>query len=121
MSDLIRREDAIDVIKGIDRYFVRFIKDLPSAQPEITQEDVELYCRRRCLTLITDELYNEMKIRWSAQPEPKKGKWLRYGEDGYLNSVDTVHWQCDQCLESYFGRTKRIPNYCPNCGAKMEG
>lgn len=45
------------------------IHNAPTIEPEITQEDIELYCRRRCLTVITDELYNEMKMRWSAQPE----------------------------------------------------
>ena len=35
MSDLISRQAAIDVVKGIDRYFVRYIEELPSAQPEI--------------------------------------------------------------------------------------
>ena len=57
----------------------------------------------------------------SAQPERKKGEWLRYGEDGYPNNEDTVFWQCDQCLEQYTGRAKKIPNFCPNCGAKMRG
>ena len=51
--------------------------------------------------------------------ERKKGRWLRYGEDGYPNNEDTVFWQCDQCLEQYTGRTMRIPNFCPNCGADM--
>ena len=49
------------------------------------------------------------------------GEWLRYGEDGNPNSIDTCIWQCDQCLETYYGRTTRIANYCPNCGAKMDG
>ena len=34
MEDLIRRQDAIDVVKGIDSYFVKYIESLPSAQPE---------------------------------------------------------------------------------------
>ena len=49
------------------------------------------------------------------------GEWMRYGEDGNPNSIDTCIWQCDKCLETYYGRTERIPNYCPNCGAKMDG
>ena len=53
--------------------------------------------------------------------ERKNGHWLRYGEDGYPNNEDTVFWQCDQCLEQYTGRTKRIPNFCPSCGADMRG
>lgn len=39
----------------------------------------------------------------------------------YIVDEDTVFWQCDQCLEQYTGRTKRIPNFCPNCGADMRG
>lgn len=31
-NDLISRQAAIDVVKGIDRYFVRYIEELPSAQ-----------------------------------------------------------------------------------------
>lgn len=49
----------------------------------------------------------------------RKGKWLRYGEDGNPNTEDTAIWQCDHCLETYYGRTTRIPKYCPNCGARM--
>lgn len=63
-----------------------------------------------------------LKIMVDEQPtveERKKGRWLRYGEDGYPNNEDTVFWQCDQCLEQYTGRTKRIPNFCPHCGADM--
>ena len=48
------------------------------------------------------------------------GSWMRYGEHGEPNSIDTCIWQCDKCLETYYGRTERIPNYCPNCGAKMD-
>lgn len=57
----------------------------------------------------------------SVTPKQKKGEWLRYGEDGYPNNEDTVFWQCDQCLEQYTGRAKKIPNFCPNCGADMRG
>lgn len=54
-----------------------------------------------------------------VESERKQGEWIRYGENGEPNDVDTVFWQCDQCLERYTGRTKRIPNFCPNCGADM--
>lgn len=35
MNDLISRQAAIDVVKGIDSYFVKYIEELPSAQLEI--------------------------------------------------------------------------------------
>ena len=34
-NDCISRQAAIDVVKGIDRYFVKYIEEIPSAQPEI--------------------------------------------------------------------------------------
>ena len=34
MNDLISRQAAINVVKGIDRSFVKYIEELPSAQPE---------------------------------------------------------------------------------------
>ena len=34
-EDTISRQAAIDVVKGIDRSFVKYIEELPSAQPEI--------------------------------------------------------------------------------------
>ena len=68
---------------------------------------------------VTEEFCRDIDEQPTVQPERKKGEWLRYGEDGYPNNEDTVFWQCDQCLEQYTGRTKRIPNFCPNCGADM--
>ncbi len=71
--DLISRQAAIDAIKHhgeiendytdiyhdgyCDGIFdsVDTLEQLPSAQPEITKEAVELYCRQRCLTVITNE------------------------------------------------------------------
>lgn len=87
MADLISRQAVIDEIKerisankfsgnvGLISELNRlegYVLQLPPAQPEITEEDIELYCRKRCLVVITDELFAEMKTRWSAQPEPEK-------------------------------------------------
>ena len=34
-TDCISRQAAIDVVKGIDSYFVKYIEELPSTEPEI--------------------------------------------------------------------------------------
>lgn len=51
----------------------------------------------------------------SAQPERKKGKWIRtrtMTHDGEL--------YCDQCEQEH-PEQKKIWNFCPNCGADMRG
>lgn len=101
MTNLISRQDTQDLI---DEY-------IETAQ-RIKCKDAE--------DMLMD-LADDVRNLPSAEPERKKGKWLRYGEDGYPNEEDTVFWQCDQCLETYTGRTTRIPNYCPHCGADMRG
>lgn len=68
----------------------------------------------------TETILHHLEFMPSAQPERKKGKWLRYGYDGSPNDKDTVYWQCDQCLSTQMGRRETPMNYCPNCGAKME-
>lgn len=78
MNDLISRQAAIDVIEttSFDDYgdYVRIrelIEELPSAQHETTLDDVKEYCFKRCLIVVTSDLYNEMVRRWSASSQPE--------------------------------------------------
>ena len=34
MADLIERQAAIDIVRGIDSNFIKYIEQLPSAQPQ---------------------------------------------------------------------------------------
>lgn len=137
---LVRYDDNKHYVPYV-RYddMVYVIKSLPPAQPDHVADiskKVEGDCISRqaavvdfmafvkSLNLSRDDYRAMMEYideLSAVQPERKKGRWLRYGEDGYPNNEDTVFWQCDQCLEQYTGRTKRIPNFCPNCGADMRG
>lgn len=51
----------------------------------------------------------------SAQPERKKGKWI----DEIFKPWGLVHhpYKCDQCGE----HSEADSDFCPNCGARMEG
>ena len=44
------------------------LDDLPSAQPEITFEDIKKYCEKRRLVILTREFYDEMKSRLQSAP-----------------------------------------------------
>lgn len=96
-TDCISRQAAIDALA----------KFVPYA---ICDESTESYTNG-----LTDA-YNLICQLPSAQPERMRGKWERhYCEDGNPDG-----WRCDNCDEwYYFGQT--LPNFCPNCGAKMEG
>ena len=84
-SDLISRQAAIDAVNNaFDRetlltgfvrsIAVRAIRDMPSAQPEITEEAVKEYCRKRCLCVVDGAL---LKKYASAQPEQR---WILCSE-----------------------------------------
>ena len=134
MKDTIYRDDAIDCVTYDEEYTIERLKELPPVErtvahiQDFTQYQIDWLTEHDDLELEpeleswvirflkdTADCY-EKEYLTSAE---RKGKWLRYGEDGYPNEEDTVFWQCDQCLEQYTGRTTRIPNYCPNCGARM--
>lgn len=50
---------------------------------------------------------NKIKCLPSAQPELKKGKWIRNG------------WAIT-CSECGYDMPYTVRRFCPNCGAKME-
>ena len=79
-------------------------------QVEPTIEQVEEYCRKRCLVVVDGALFNEMKSRWSAEPT-KHGRW----KDGKCSKCG--HHAPFWAMASTYYRSR----YCPNCGADMRG
>lgn len=139
MSDLISRQTAVEKLNNIvdkdgfrdssgyvRKSLVRFmLNNLPSAQPEITDEqailhlqstgwmqnhDQEMYMRG-----IRERLADDSESYDSLIPaERKVGKWI----------IDGHHIRCSSC-GVYMCNTDRegdkIPReFCPACGAKME-
>ena len=50
----------------------------------------------------------------SAQPEPKKGKWISL--DDSRGKYNDYGYKCSECGE----HSEYEENYCPNCGARMD-
>ena len=74
--------------------------------------DSDIYAR----TTIEDAvLSGDVETYTKAEP-PKIGKWVEdvayYDEDG----CPCIITRCNQC-----GEPNPVSNFCPNCGAKMEG
>ena len=98
MSDLIERQAVLDVFRNLafDHIF---------QCGEYYGED------ERQLTIINAEkAIDVIESLPSVEPERKTGHWI--DTDNYYQ-----RWKCSEC-----GCHTRDaePNYCPNCGAKME-
>jgi hypothetical protein len=103
MSDLIRRQDAIDALA----------KEMPSlTTPDGSGEfdhDIQ----------ITDEAFVDCMqiINELPSAEPKTGEWVKRQTIG-----DVSFAYCSECGEPILhGRTSPLWHYCPNCGCRMEG
>lgn len=47
------------------------------------------------------------------------GRWIEHLEIGYDGACNGISYHCSECREPY-GDIEDM-NYCPNCGAKMDG
>ena len=94
MDDLISREDAIRWVKT---------ECNPYGNPTLDFESGK-------------KVIKHLEQMPSAQPERKTGRWIPHEDE------DGEHYgdKCSECGEWYvmpYGKT----NFCPNCGANMEG
>lgn len=53
----------------------------------------------------------------SAEPERKKGKWIKHIDDLFPEESTE---ECSECHEMQFIWNGKCDKYCPNCGARME-
>lgn len=58
----------------------------------------------------------DMAISALQEPERKTGKWINHRNDNGHNIADCS--ECGETLQWFDDDIK--PNFCPNCGAKME-
>ena len=149
MSDLIRREDAIDALKKYEELesnnftdtspivmmtvatianCIEEIVNLPSAEPEpeefewctdCKEYDQERHCCHRW-TKVIRQTVEEMK---SAEPERKTGKWEVQPSTG--EDRPFIWWKCSECGHVIFSETERdrkeFHAFCGRCGAEMRG
>lgn len=63
---LIDAEKLMQMI-STEEYNARMvIANAPTVDAEPTEEQIKDYCRKRGLVVVSGELFNEMKARWSA-------------------------------------------------------
>lgn len=107
MSDLIDRDAAIEAMKNMYHAAEKWREE--------ASDDVIKARAESCMASLI-----EMKLRIeklpSVQPERKKGRWIPQEDE----NGDPYGDKCSECGARYVmpeGKT----NYCPECGARMEG
>ena len=74
-------------------------------------------CRSPAQNRLLDEIRNEIRRAPAADvAQVVHGRWIK---DDFLSDDVNNAEKCSQCGEliGWFGN---LPNYCPNCGAKMD-
>lgn len=58
----------------------------------------------------------------TVDAEPvRHSKWVAVGKPYRVHDVMLQNYKCRDCKESMATRPDNLINYCPNCGAKMDG
>lgn len=102
MDDLISRQDAINA----------FAKAMPSlTTPDgCGQFDHDIY-------IVQETFVDNMQIIANLQSAEKIGKWKKIDYADEVNGYVIPNYECSNCQNW----VEDMTDYCPNCGAKMEG
>jgi hypothetical protein len=101
MSDLIKRQDALDMVRILQTYKL------------FEGDDMVLIDKATVQT--------ELMMLPSAEPERKKGKWIWCGDKHVCSECDEFAL-CDAYDVLETGEyQEELSDYCPNCGADMRG
>ena len=123
-DDLISRQSTIQVLDNAAeqwniaepyhegmragyRNSARLILSLPSAEPEVTEEAVKDYCRKRGLTILTNDYFHKLT---SAQPDytELKQEFLRMA-----SYIDVLLECSDEQKETLIGFISRLSEHMP--------
>lgn len=67
-------------------------KAIEKEPKEITYEDIERYCKERCLTIITNEIYHELTLQQASIIDKIRAEILEEHENAYAREdYDTAY------------------------------
>ena len=132
-DDAISRKSVIDVLTRNRVHFCDMVritselKELPTVTPKVVEcEDA---ISRQAIKMLLGNRFMELQKRHDDKryetnyclntilelppvtPKQKMGRWIDYQKNIW------IYAQCSECGTVHDTKT----NYCPNCGAKMEG
>ena len=106
MSDLIKREDAIDAIECVTWYHQNSNKDMVSGA---NSDEHQAWYK-------AEDIYDALEAIPSA--DRPQGEWIIE-----KTLYDNYNYRCSYCdwYECHAYPDVEPYNYCPNCGARMKG
>ena len=112
MSDLIKRQDAIDALNECEDIKGHSYTQMHDALMEIPSVDIphsddwEKY---------SDKLWQKAYERGKA--DRPSGEWIDRSDGGRILNPWWENYECNRC--GYYG--SGTWNFCPSCGSKMRG
>jgi len=111
ITDLISRQDAIDVLRIGEELLKRVLDDM-----DVVGQDREKYSWG--LGLI-ESYISDIEELPSAEPV-RHGKFIGTEYDGYADGNPVYYeWKCSEC-GCVFEEDEPTYRYCPNCGTRMD-
>ena len=107
-EDAISRQAAIDAVKK-NTFRLTFAEE----------QNCEGHVAWSAETVYSDVMEGALLELPPAQPERKKGKWIRHDE--IKNVYGGICIECSECGEKYVVQHILDEKYCRNCGADMRG
>jgi hypothetical protein len=100
------------------------IEETVAAQADITDEQFKEYCRKRCLSVVTNEfIYEVRKMVPTVRPEQTNCEYCHTDRDGYVFPLEkNSHAFIDRdkiVLKANGWRGEAKIKYCPICGRRL--
>lgn len=117
-NDLIRRTDALNMVHN---FFLAKIKTVSGDREEIPMGELDPFLKDN------KELSAKIKSIPAAEAVPVvHGSWeetdyVKYDGHGECVRYPKQGLKCSNCLHVYNKHYLWDNNFCPNCGAKMDG
>lgn len=124
-DDLIRRSDAIEVVRHSSMEFIdadtrqKLIEAIPTIEiPQTPKGDVIGY---KWVLEWTLKPLLHTRVPQTQSIEPKRGKWIPHKQD----NGKTILWKCSECGQIIYSETEtdrlEFHKWCSRCGADMRG
>ena len=102
---------------GLAQMAVKAIKDT-FVEMQNSEKDMDFQTEIEAL----DICLNVLALHEKMAPQIPPAQWIPLSYDGFADGAPVWdEWECSYCHEEHHGDQDTLTDYCPHCGAKMDG